>query len=96
MEYINEGRAVSIYHGIDAFALVGRCTRSTPPEAQSMAHVASLMDAGEPITCAEWEAAEYSFYCVERRLCRAWEAEFGAPRLNRNGQYYGGFHPALA
>lgn len=91
-EYINEGRPVSVYHGITAASLLRRCAQAAPEEAQAMAHAAALMHAAEPITEAEWMAAENAVNAVEARLIAAWSSPL---KLNRHGQPWGGCHPAL-
>ena len=91
---INNGNQTNVWHGITHDELLRRCAQATTDEAAAMSTAASLMLAGD-CTEPDWLAAERALRAVEQRLCAAWEAERGAPRLNRHGQYHGGQHPAL-
>lgn len=65
---INNGQPTQTWHGITAASLLRRCEQATPEEAAAMSTVASLMHAGEPISEAEWMAAESALHAVEKRL----------------------------
>lgn len=89
---INNGQPTQAWHGITAAALLRRCEQAAPEEAAAMSTVASLMHAGEPISEAEWMAAEGAMHAVEKRLVENYTGEV---KLNRYGQPHGGVHPAL-
>lgn len=99
-QYIDGGRAVAMWHGITAAHLLRRCAQARAigrdGDADRMAHVASLMHAGEPITEREWCEMKAALHSVEAALVAAHEAAHGPCRLNRHGQPHGGCHPALA
>lgn len=92
MNYINNGQATNIWHGISAASLLRRCDHGTTEEAEAMSLVASLMHAGEAITESEWMAAENALNAVEKRLVANYTGEV---KLNRYGRPHGGTHPAL-
>lgn len=92
MDYIRDGQPVSKWHGITSGLLLERCAAATEEQAAAMGLVASLMDAGEPITQAEWDAAESALHKVEAQLIADWKAPVP---LNRFGRPLGGIHPAL-
>jgi len=89
---INNGQPTQAWHGITAAALLRRCEQALPEEAEAMSTVAALMHAGEPISEAEWMAAESAMHAVEKRLIENYTGEV---KLNRYGQPHGGAHPAL-
>lgn len=90
-EFINNGQATTMWHGISSARFVRRCAQATEQEAQAMSYVASLMMAGE-VTEEEFNAAETALNAVERRLIESYTGEV---KLNRHGQPFGGIHPAL-
>lgn len=91
--HINDGQPTNIWHGITAAGLLRRCADATEEHARAMSLVASLMDAGEPITSEEFAAAEIALHATEAAIVAAYT---GPVKLNRHGQPYGGIHPALA
>jgi hypothetical protein len=93
--YINDGQPTDRWHGISSATLLRRCADARrlnmPDAAHAMAYVASLMDAGEPITATEFCDSEHALAAVERTLMD----EFTGPvRLTRRGHIWAG-HPAL-
>ncbi|OGT54209.1 MAG: hypothetical protein A3E01_00015 [Gammaproteobacteria bacterium RIFCSPHIGHO2_12_FULL_63_22] len=91
MSYINNGRPTDIWHGITARMLLERAGQARglgmTDEADSMAYVASLMHAAEPILAPDFAGAEQSMWAVERRLV----ADFVGPAHPADI-----CHPALA
>ncbi|MDR2711081.1 MAG: hypothetical protein LBB65_07150 [Burkholderiales bacterium] len=93
--YINDGRPIKYWYDYTPRRFLVLCGWASEAEAEAMRAAAGLMVEGK-CTVAEMAAAKAAAESVEARLCEAWEAEHGEPRLNQKGRYFGGRHPALS
>jgi len=84
----------TIYNGITAEGMLRRCGLdvATVAEREILSYTAAMMHACEDISEDQLMAAAHVARQVDGKLIAQWQ---GVVRLNRNGQPFGGVHPAL-